>query len=143
MRPSEEPKRRSRPSSPLRVRDRTRVASGFEPRSPGSRSSVSVLDREELLAEDIAALEGVSISSDSSNSNLNPRRFPYSVKQQCWDKAQKIKRPKRSKGKTQIGGAKTHSETLYFGSWWAAQVASVTTIITFYLTLRPDMLANF
>ncbi|KAF3437679.1 hypothetical protein FNV43_RR20435 [Rhamnella rubrinervis] len=89
MRPSKEPKRRSRPSSPLR--DRTRVPCGFEPRSPGSRSSVSVLDREELLAEDIAVLEGLSISSDASNSNLNPRSFPYSVKQQCWDKAEKIK----------------------------------------------------
>ncbi|KAF3437676.1 hypothetical protein FNV43_RR20432 [Rhamnella rubrinervis] len=89
MRPGKEPKRRSRPSSPLR--DRTRVPSGFEPRSPGFRSSVSVLDREELLAKDIAVLEGRSISSDSSNSNLNPRSFPYAVKHQCSDKAEKIK----------------------------------------------------
>ncbi|KAF3437669.1 hypothetical protein FNV43_RR20425 [Rhamnella rubrinervis] len=93
MRSSKESKRRSRPSSPLR--DRTRVPSGFEPRSPGSRSSVSVLDREELLDENIAVLEGLSISSDLSNSNLNPRSFLYSV-------------------------------------------ASVMTMITFYLTLRED-----
>lgn len=88
MRPSKEPKRRSRPSSP--IRDRARVPSGFQPRSSGSRSSVSVLERE-LLADDIAVLEGLSISPDPSNSNSNPRSFPHSVKQQCWDKAEKIR----------------------------------------------------
>lgn len=88
MRPSREPKRRSRPSSP--VRDRTRVPSGFQPRSSGSRSSVSVLERE-LLADDIALLEGLSISSGPPNSNSNPRSFPHGVKQQCWDKAEKIR----------------------------------------------------
>ncbi|PON93573.1 HNH endonuclease [Trema orientale] len=95
MRPKKEPKRRSRPSSPLK--DRTAVSSGYEPRSPGPRSSrlslpVSLLDRD-LVTDDSTLLEELSVSQDlgSSSSNPNPRSFPYTVKQQCWDKAEKIK----------------------------------------------------
>ncbi|KAL5544497.1 hypothetical protein UlMin_008281 [Ulmus minor] len=85
MRPNTEAKRRSRPSSPLR--DRSPVSSKYEPRSPRSRSSglappVSILDREFVTENDITLLE---------EPNPNPRSFPYSVKQQCWEKAEKIK----------------------------------------------------
>ncbi|KAF3437672.1 hypothetical protein FNV43_RR20428 [Rhamnella rubrinervis] len=66
MRPSKEPKRRSRPSSPLR--DRTRVPSRFEPWSPGSRSSVSVLDREELPANPVSSLTSVGLVTTRPNS---------------------------------------------------------------------------
>ena len=95
MRPRKEPKRRSRPSSPLK--DRTTVSSVYEPRSPGLRSSrltppVSLHDHD-LVTDDGTLLEELSVSQDlsSSSSNPNPRSFPYSVKQQCWDKAEKIK----------------------------------------------------
>ncbi|KAA8542443.1 hypothetical protein F0562_023421 [Nyssa sinensis] len=84
MRPNKEGKRRSY-SSP--TRDRTK--------SPGSRSSrlppsASLLDRE-FVTEDLTLFENLHISPDYNNPNPNPRSFPYSVKQQCWDKAEKIK----------------------------------------------------
>lgn len=87
MRPRREPKRRSRPSSPLK--DQTTVSSGYERRSG---APASLLDRD-LVTDDSTLLEELSISQDLSNSgsNSNPRSFPYSVKQQCWDKAEKIK----------------------------------------------------
>ncbi|XP_062116530.1 uncharacterized protein LOC133830560 isoform X2 [Humulus lupulus] len=95
MKPRKEAKRRSGPSSPLK--DRTTVSSGYEPRSSGPRSSrlsppVS-LRNQELVTDDSTLFEGLSISEDpsSSSSNSNPRSFPYSVKQQCWEKAEKIK----------------------------------------------------
>lgn len=93
MRPRKESKRRSRPSSP--VKDRTRVLSGYEERSPRSHTAtpgVSLLDRD-LVTEDITLLEELSISQERVNSspNPNPRSFPYNVKQQCWEKAEKIK----------------------------------------------------
>lgn len=80
MRASKEPKRRSRPSSPPR-RDRTTVPSAS---SRLTSPSVSLLD------DDLEALQHLTTSSTSSNIT-NPRSFPYSVKQQCWDKAEKIK----------------------------------------------------
>ncbi|KAH7529062.1 hypothetical protein FEM48_Zijuj05G0144300 [Ziziphus jujuba var. spinosa] len=82
MRPGKEPKRRSRSSSP--IRDRTRVPSKFEQTLSGSRPSVSVLDRELATNDD-------AITLFETNSVPNPRSFPYSVKQQCWDKADKVK----------------------------------------------------
>ncbi|KAF4403155.1 hypothetical protein G4B88_027926 [Cannabis sativa] len=95
MKPRKEVKRRSRPSSP--IKDRTTVSSGYESRSPGPRSSrlsppVSLHNRE-LVIDDSTLFEGLSISEEptSSSSNSNPRSFPYSVKQQCWEKAEKIK----------------------------------------------------
>ncbi|XP_062026224.1 uncharacterized protein LOC133742555 isoform X2 [Rosa rugosa] len=70
MRPaSKEPKRRSRPSSPLRDRNRTSPP----PRSRFSPPRVSLLD---------------DVTDDFAN---NPRSFPHSVKKQCWEKAEKIK----------------------------------------------------
>ncbi|XP_024169016.1 uncharacterized protein LOC112175563 isoform X2 [Rosa chinensis] len=69
MRPaSKEPKRRSRPSSPLRDRNPS-----SPPRSRFSPPRVSLLDD---VTEDFAT---------------NPRSFPHSVKKQCWEKAEKIK----------------------------------------------------
>ncbi|XP_015883460.3 uncharacterized protein LOC107419234 [Ziziphus jujuba] len=82
MRPGKEPKRRSRSSSP--IRDRTRVPSKLEQTLSGSRPSVSVLDRELATNDD-------AITLFETNSVPNPRSFPYSVKQQCWDKADKVK----------------------------------------------------
>lgn len=46
------------------------------------------------------------------------------------------KRPRRSKGGTQIAGVGTLSETPCFGSSWVAPVASATITITLCLTLR-------
>ncbi|KAJ9677432.1 hypothetical protein PVL29_022427 [Vitis rotundifolia] len=91
MRPIKE-RRRSR-SSP--ARDRPIGPSGFEPRPSGSRStrlspsSTSLLDTPFTTEEEDATLfEKLKISP---NPNFNPRSFPYSVKQQCWEKAEKIK----------------------------------------------------
>ncbi|KAK9277916.1 hypothetical protein L1049_027473 [Liquidambar formosana] len=91
MRPSKQPRRRAQ-SSP--TRDRTTGSSRFEPNLSGSRSSrlpppsSSLLDGE-LVTDDLPAFEDLQISTDYTNPN--PRSFPYSVKQQCWDKAEKIK----------------------------------------------------
>ncbi|XP_057951657.1 uncharacterized protein LOC131146236 isoform X1 [Malania oleifera] len=93
MRPSREPRRRSR-SSPRR--DRPADTTGFEPRPSGTRSprlaaSSSFLDT--FVSEDFPALEDLHISNTKTipSPNANPRSFPYSVKQQCWEKAEKIK----------------------------------------------------
>ena len=93
MRPRKESNRRSRsrPSSP--IKDRTMVPPMDEQRSPRSQNSnprVSLLDRD-MVTEDITLFEELSVSRDITSSNQNPRSFPYSVKQQCWDKAEKIK----------------------------------------------------
>lgn len=44
--------------------------------------SVSVLDRE-IFTEELGLFE--------ISPKTNPRSFPYSVKQQCWEKAEKVK----------------------------------------------------
>ncbi|XP_076947608.1 uncharacterized protein LOC143619604 isoform X1 [Bidens hawaiensis] len=67
-------KRRSHSSSPTRNHRTT---------------SATLLDSQLVTEED-----ELSLSSDIINNNnkfLNPRSFPYAVKQQCWDKADKIK----------------------------------------------------
>ncbi|XP_034214559.1 uncharacterized protein LOC117626880 isoform X1 [Prunus dulcis] len=85
MRPSKEPKRRSRPSSPLRDRT-TAPSSGFErSSSPKSRAS-RLTSPVSLLNRDLEELQELATSS-----NTNPRIFPYNVKQQCWEKAEKIR----------------------------------------------------
>ncbi|GMY15612.1 HNH endonuclease [Fagus crenata] len=96
MRPlnNKEPRRsrsQSRSSSP--IKDRTRTPTSSTP--PGSRPnrvtpSTSLLDRELIVTEgDTTALfEELRVSYSDSN---NPRSFPYSVKQQCWDKADKVR----------------------------------------------------
>ncbi|KAB1216724.1 hypothetical protein CJ030_MR4G003851 [Morella rubra] len=101
MRTTKEPKRgrgrgrsRSSPSSPLRDQSRTTLSSsGLDPTSPGSRPerptltpSTSLLDRELVIEDTTSLFEDLRISSDS-----NPRSFPYSVKQQCWDKSEKVR----------------------------------------------------
>lgn len=95
MRPTKEPKRsRSRgrgsstPSSPLRDRTRTSLSSpSLEPSGrPALTPSASLLDRELVTGGTATLFEDLSISSDP-----NPRSFPYSVKQQCWEKAEKIR----------------------------------------------------
>ncbi|XP_059641106.1 uncharacterized protein LOC132283197 isoform X2 [Cornus florida] len=91
-RPSKSGKRRSY-SSPST--DRTIGSPGFETGPTGSRPSrlspsASLLDRE-FVTEDLTLFGNLQISPDDTNPNPNPRSFPYSVKQQCWDKAQKVK----------------------------------------------------
>ncbi|XP_009369284.1 uncharacterized protein LOC103958706 [Pyrus x bretschneideri] len=92
MRPGKEPKRRSRPSSPLR--DRTAAPSArFERRSsspPKPRAS-ALLNRDLVVTDVTATTLFEEELATSSSFNSNPRSFPYSVKQQCWDKAEKIK----------------------------------------------------
>ncbi|KAM1026189.1 hypothetical protein ACFX13_039866 [Malus domestica] len=92
MRPSKESKRRSRPSSPLR--DRTAAPSArFERRSsspPKPRAS-ALLNRDLVVTDVTATTRFEEELATSSSFNNNPRSFPYSVKQQCWDKAEKIK----------------------------------------------------
>ncbi|XP_023529236.1 uncharacterized protein LOC111792136 [Cucurbita pepo subsp. pepo] len=93
MRSSKESKKKTRPSSPLR--DRTSPSTRFESRRHGSHSSrlspsTSLLDRD-LVTSEANLLGDLKLSPDHSVSDYNPRSFPYSVKQQCWDKAEKIK----------------------------------------------------
>ncbi|CAK9138119.1 unnamed protein product [Ilex paraguariensis] len=92
MRRSREGKRRNiNYSSP--TRDQPDSQSLFESKPPSGSSrrslsppSTSLLDRE-LITEDLALFENLQISPQ----NPNPRSFPYSVKQQCWEKAEKIR----------------------------------------------------
>ncbi|CAI9112138.1 OLC1v1012528C1 [Oldenlandia corymbosa var. corymbosa] len=51
--------------------------------------STSVVERDVIITDELAAFENLGISSYPTSSN--PRSFPYSVKQQCWEKADKIK----------------------------------------------------
>lgn len=71
---STEPKRRSRPTSP--------------PAAVSGRSSAAV-----VLDNGPTSLFGdFQLSEDYyANSNPNPRSFPHNIKQQCWEKAEKIK----------------------------------------------------
>ncbi|PSS07922.1 Ubinuclein-2 like [Actinidia chinensis var. chinensis] len=84
MRRNKGGKRRNN-SSP--TRDRPLVSSP-PPSSTLSPSAASVVDRELVTEENHLALFGnLQISSPDNN----PRSFPYGVKQQCWEKAEKIK----------------------------------------------------
>ncbi|KAI3463966.1 hypothetical protein Pfo_020629 [Paulownia fortunei] len=78
-----EKKRRNKKSfpSPSRSRPASPVGSFAPP-----LSAASLVDRE-LLTEELSLFEALEISPE----NQNPRSFPYSVKQQCWEKADKIK----------------------------------------------------
>ncbi|KAG2292616.1 hypothetical protein Bca52824_039285 [Brassica carinata] len=53
-----------------------------EPRGGKVATSATLLDREET---------GLFPGSGYDDPNPEPRSFPYSVKQQCWEKAEKIK----------------------------------------------------
>lgn len=55
-----------------------------------SPPSASLLDRE-FVTDDLSLFEALQISPEETYPNPNPRSFPYSVKQQCWDKAEKVK----------------------------------------------------
>ncbi|KAM0952970.1 putative HNH nuclease [Dioscorea sansibarensis] len=70
-----------------------RSRSAGEPiRSSGPRSSTrlsaSLVEDPVFLADDE---ESKLFSGVGGGSPANPRSFPYSVKQQCWDKAEKVK----------------------------------------------------
>lgn len=88
MRPNKESKKKTRrPSSPLR--DRTGDSTGFESRRSRLSPSSSLVDGDLVTGE--ANLFGdLKLSADDPVSDYNPRSFPHSVKQQCWDKAEKI-----------------------------------------------------
>ncbi|QCD80858.1 uncharacterized protein LOC114176854 [Vigna unguiculata] len=77
----EEKRRRARSSSPLK--DRSRTSSSKLSSSSSKRStspSATLLD----VDDDV-----ISLSHDYPNPN--PRSFPHSVKQKCWEKADKVK----------------------------------------------------
>ncbi|XLR08056.1 hypothetical protein HN51_063032 [Arachis hypogaea] len=83
----EERRRRRRSPSKSPIRDRSKTTSS----KLSSRSStLTPSGSKALLLDDdlVADFEDLRISSDP---NPNPRSFPYSVKQQCWEKAEKIK----------------------------------------------------
>ncbi|XP_010503350.1 PREDICTED: uncharacterized protein LOC104780547 [Camelina sativa] len=73
---------------PTRRRNRALSSSSSSPSKtrPGSggkvKTSATVIDREEM---------GLFPGSGYDDPNPEPRSFPYSVKQQCWEKAEKIK----------------------------------------------------
>ncbi|XP_009587739.1 uncharacterized protein [Nicotiana tomentosiformis] len=86
---SKESKRKNKyGSSPTRTRPVK--PSGPDSRPSGSRlsrpPSAALLESEIVTDSDLALFEKLEISS-----NNNPRSFPYSVKQQCWGKAEKVK----------------------------------------------------
>ncbi|KAF2311280.1 hypothetical protein GH714_021477 [Hevea brasiliensis] len=99
MRPAKDTAgRRARPSSPPRsARTTTTFPSGPHSSLPRSRQSTiahsaSLLDSELVTQEDnVALFEDLRIFPEHANSNPEPRSFPYSVKQQCWEKAEKVK----------------------------------------------------
>lgn len=84
MRPNGEPNRRkstaTRASSPSPSRRRGQTTVG----------SATLLGNELLTEEETSTLfKDLQISSPDSSAN--PRSFPYSVKQQCWEKAEKVR----------------------------------------------------
>lgn len=99
MRPTKDTaRRRARHSSPPRSARAASTSTAFpsDPDSslPRSRQSTlapsaSLLDREQQ--DTVALFEDLRISQEHSNSSPEPRSFPYSVKQQCWEKAEKVK----------------------------------------------------
>ncbi|KAJ9567268.1 hypothetical protein OSB04_003234 [Centaurea solstitialis] len=74
-------------SSPTRTR---RNLTGPPP--PPAPPSAALLDTQFVTEEDedLAYFRDLTISSPPDKFS-NPRSFPYSVKQQCWEKAEKIK----------------------------------------------------
>ncbi|KAF9626227.1 hypothetical protein IFM89_031354 [Coptis chinensis] len=82
---------------PRTKKDKRRTSSFSSSSSPARNSSVvpraTSLHDHELITEPTFDFEGVQITPELNNNyfNANPRSFPYSVKQQCWEKADKIK----------------------------------------------------
>ncbi|XP_051152110.1 uncharacterized protein LOC127266058 [Andrographis paniculata] len=82
------------PNSPTRRRKGKSFPSsnGARPATSPSRplspppSAATLIDGD-FLTEEFSKFDALQISPE----NPNPRSFPYSVKQQCWEKAEKIK----------------------------------------------------
>ncbi|XP_065877476.1 uncharacterized protein [Euphorbia lathyris] len=104
MRPRKDPPtRRSRPSSPPRRAPTTisTFPSGPDSSPLASRqstltpSSASVsLDDSHLLTQQhdtLSLFEDLQISQEYRNSPPEPRSFSHNVKQQCWEKAEKVR----------------------------------------------------
>ncbi|KAJ8452327.1 hypothetical protein Cgig2_006132 [Carnegiea gigantea] len=90
MRPSKEGRRAESSQPRGGGRGRGRATTPPPQRSKLSPPSAALSDQSST-ADLIAEFEDLRVSADSSNSEYNPRSFPYSVKQQCWDKAEKVK----------------------------------------------------
>ncbi|KNA15357.1 hypothetical protein SOVF_099070 [Spinacia oleracea] len=77
-------------SSPPRSRGRNTATTPRSPQRPrGSRvSPPSSSLTDQTTTDFITEFEDLRITP---NSDYNPRSFPYSVKQQCWEKAEKVK----------------------------------------------------
>ncbi|KAI3777554.1 hypothetical protein L1987_47354 [Smallanthus sonchifolius] len=87
-------KRRTHSSSPTRNHRTTTTSSGPAPTTPlvrsGSPPSATLLDTPFVTEDDeLTYFRDLTISPPDKFSN--PRSFPYNVKQQCWEKADKIK----------------------------------------------------
>ncbi|XP_010426192.1 PREDICTED: uncharacterized protein LOC104711209 [Camelina sativa] len=78
---SDPTRRRNRALSSSSSPSKTRPGSG-EVRGGKVKTSATLIDREEM---------GLFPGSGYDDPNPEPRSFPYSVKQQCWEKAEKIK----------------------------------------------------
>ncbi|XP_014507675.1 uncharacterized protein LOC106767326 [Vigna radiata var. radiata] len=76
----EERRRRARSSSPLKDRSKTSSSKLSSPSKRSTSPSATLLD----VDHDV-----FSLSHDYPNPN--PRSFPHSVKQKCWEKADKVK----------------------------------------------------
>ncbi|XP_047155879.1 uncharacterized protein LOC124826946 [Vigna umbellata] len=76
----EERRRRARSSSPLKDRSKTSSSKLSSPSKRSTSPSATLLD----VDHDV-----FSLSLDYPNPN--PRSFPHSVKQKCWEKADKVK----------------------------------------------------
>nr|XP_043614674.1 uncharacterized protein LOC122586749 [Erigeron canadensis] len=80
-------KRKSHSSSPTRNRHRTTT----QPPPPKSTLFDTQLVTAKEEDDQLTSFRDLTISQSSDKLFTNPRSFPYSVKQQCWDKAEKIK----------------------------------------------------
>lgn len=79
----QERRRRRNSTSPLK--DRTKTTSSNL--SSSSSSKLSSSSSATLLDDDPTVL----LFDEYPNPNPNPRSFPHSVKQKCWEKAEKVK----------------------------------------------------
>ncbi|KAL4584065.1 hypothetical protein LXL04_008655 [Taraxacum kok-saghyz] len=83
MNPRNKGKRRSYSSSPTRNHRIPTTSSG--PGRSGSPPSATLVDTQFVTRDDDDLITSL------PDKFSNPRSFPYSVKQQCWEKAEKIK----------------------------------------------------
>lgn len=98
-RPGKDPRRRSRSISNSPPRNPPIIDSGSSATQSGSRKnrltpSASLTEWELVTQEESSSASLFSeprISKDYSVLSSNPRSFPYSVKQQCWEKAEKVR----------------------------------------------------